>query len=143
MITEENFQPEHWNEIKPQQGITVPLEPSRAHLELLASQPIARTLRTDGRVVAFLGFFEYWPGRGECWAVIDEHSGPVFVGVHRVAHRLLHQDCRVRRVEAIVECSFLAGHRWARILGFTQEAARMRHYYENGKDCSLYARVKE
>ena len=40
-----------------------------------------------------------------------------------------------------VDCEFEQGHRWAKMLGFTMEAERMRAYRPDGGDVALYARV--
>jgi hypothetical protein len=34
-------------------------------------------------------------------------------------------------------------HRWAKILGFTQEAYRLKHYLPHGGDASLYSWVRK
>jgi len=49
--------------------------------------------------------------------------------------------CYLHRIEMTVDCDFPQGHRWAKMLGFTMEAERMRGYRPDGGDCALYARL--
>lgn len=94
----------------------------------------------DGIPVACLGVTEYWPGRGEAWAIMPRTNGPFMLTVTRAVKRFLRL-CPIRRLEAAVEWDFEAGHRWAKMLGFELEAPRLKSYFIDGKDAALYARV--
>ncbi|HNA61448.1 MAG TPA: hypothetical protein PKW79_00020 [Rhabdochlamydiaceae bacterium] len=88
------------------------------------------------------GVSEYWKGRGECWAVFHHNVRSKFVQIHRCVLRYFEM-CPIKRIEATVKYDFKEGHRWIKALGFTLEAPRLRFYYPNGDDVSLYSRVKE
>lgn len=110
-------------------------------LKLLEQSGMAYTAIKDGRVLGCAGVVEYWPDRGEVWAVFDKKIQHDFVYIHKAALRFL-DTVPIRRIEAAVEFNFVAGHRWIRMLGFELEAVRMHAYVPSGADFSLYARVK-
>lgn len=100
-------------------------------------------LCADTKQVLFCGgVSEYWKGRGECWAVFHSDVKEKFIQIHRCVVRYFEM-VQVKRIEATVKCDFKEGHRWIKALGFTLEAPRLRFYYPNGDDVSLYSRVKE
>lgn len=95
-----------------------------------------------GRVLCCAGLSEYWPERAEGWAILSGNCKREMIAVHRRIQKFLDRP-PVRRIEAAVELGFRAGHRWARLLGFELEAQRLKAFLPNGKDCALYARVRE
>lgn len=99
------------------------------------------TALDDGRVLACAGVIRMWENRGQAWALMSADSGRHFVGIYRGIRRFLDMD-ETRRVEATVDSNFDAGHRLMRMLGFEREG-RMRAYLMDGRDCDLYARVRE
>lgn len=103
--------------------------------------PYAFTGLIDDRVIFCAGVSEYWPGRGEGWALLTEESRHHMLVITRMIKRFL-EICPTRRIEASVEVNFKEGHRWAKMLGFELEASRLRAYLPDGQDCSLYARVR-
>jgi len=103
--------------------------------------PHSYTATVEGRIVACGGIIEYWPGRAEAWAVLDATSRKDFLAIHNAARRVLNLD-HFRRIEAVVDVGFEAGHRWLRALDFRMEAPRMLQYGVDGNDYSLYARVR-
>jgi hypothetical protein len=135
------FQPEHLDRIQEQEA-TAHLRPllTPEMLRTLATLPHSYTATVGGRVVACGGLVEYWPGRAEAWAVLDATSRRDFLALHNAARRILDAGL-FRRVEAVVDAGFGAGHRWLRALGFSMEAPRMRRYGADGRDYSLYARL--
>lgn len=97
----------------------------------------------DGRVVACAGVIQQgWPGRAEAWAFFDPNIGKHFISVHRAVNRFF-EATEIRRIEAVVDRDFEAGHRWIKMLGFQLEAEKLRKYTVDGRDVSLYSRVKE
>lgn len=95
----------------------------------------------DGKVIGCAGVHEIWEGRAIAWALLSQDSGKHFRAIHRAAAGFLAQTTW-RRIEAVVESDFDAGHRWARLLGMEQEGI-MRSYSPAGKDFYLYSRVKQ
>lgn len=95
----------------------------------------------EGTAIAAAGLLEYWPGRCEVWAVFDPACKPYFLQIHNAVKRFL-RVVYVRRIEAIVETDFTAGHRWVKSLGFKMEAERLRSYTVDGLDVSLYVMIK-
>lgn len=97
---------------------------------------------TDGdEVLACAGVFEVTPGRALAWAYISDDVGRRMVYVTRAVRRYLDMS-PYRRIEMDVDCEFEAAHRWAELLGFTLEAPRRRFFTPDGRDCALYARIK-
>lgn len=136
------FQPEHLDRIHEQEA-TAHLRPliTPVMLRALAAMPHSYTATVEGRIVACGGIIEYWPGRAEAWAVLDATSRKDFLAIHNAARRVLNLD-HFRRIEAVVDVGFEAGHRWLRALDFRMEAPRMLQYGVDGNDYSLYARVR-
>jgi len=94
-----------------------------------------------GAIVACAGILPQWQNRAFGWSFIAADAGRHFTYIHRAVSAFLDR-VPVRRIETTVDCEFAAGHRWARLLGFSLEAERMRGYRVDGGDCALYARVK-
>lgn len=127
------------------------LQPAQASLGIPQMDPVyAAALGTGGpayscvdaygRVLACAGLLEQWPGRAVGWALLSVAAGRRFVEIHRAVLRTfrLHP---YRRIETAVAVGHLEGHRWARLLGFTQEGL-MKAYTPQGEDSWLYARVR-
>lgn len=125
------------------------IQPEARHMMSLSFEDLTRlendrfsmTGIGDGRVVVCAGVIEHWPGRGEAWFVFDMNSRDYFINIHKCTKRFV-ELCPVKRIEAVVNCDFEAGHRWVKIFGFQLEAERMKNYGVNGEDCSLYSLVK-
>lgn len=107
-----------------------------------AAMKYAFAAEVDGETVAAAGLLEYWSHRAEAWAFFDPQCRKHFLAVHNAVKRFL-QIAPVRRIEAIVERDFSAGHRWIKSLGFELEAECLRSYTIECKDVSLYALIKE
>ena len=99
------------------------------------------TARVDGKIVVCAGVVEHWEGRGEAWAFLAKDSGKHFVAIHRAVKRFL-DVCPIKRIEAAVDYEFEPGHEWVTMLDFKIEAQRMRGYFPDGRDATLYARVR-
>lgn len=111
------------------------------HLADLACDENTYTGLVDGQPVFIGGVRQYWPGRGEAWALVHPECAKHPIKLHKVVKRFFDL-CTVRRIEASVEVDFAIGRRWVEALGFKLEAERLEAYLPNGKDCALYARVK-
>lgn len=109
--------------------------------EALRAGGLAFTVEDDGgRPVSSIGLVELWEGRALAWAIMSAGAGRHLLGITRAVRRFLAVS-PWRRIEAGVECSFAAGHRWARVLGFKLEAERMASW-SAGRDFALYARLR-
>jgi hypothetical protein len=109
--------------------------------ETLESSPYSYAVLDGGRTLVCGGVIQYWENRGEAWAMLARDCRAQFVGIHSAAKRLL-QICPIRRIEAVVDCGFVPGHRWVQALGFEIETPVMRHYRPTGGDCAKYVRVR-
>ena len=98
-------------------------------------------LDPDGHILGAAGIFEYWPGRGEAWAMLDAKCKPYFRDIHRACKRNL-EVAPYHRIEAVVDEGYEEGHRWCRLLGFELEAPLMKSYFTDKRSASLYALVK-
>lgn len=92
------------------------------------------------RVIGCFGLQEKGLHMAVMWSIIDQSAGRHFLAIHRAMQAYLAMT-PYRRIEIDVDCEFEQGHRWARMLGFTQECARRVAYRMDGGDSALYARL--
>jgi hypothetical protein len=131
--------------------MTIKFQPSQKHLENYVTEEVAKSIETapgqaytvydDDEILVVAGVIDVGEGRGYAWSYIAEAVGNRMVQVTRAVKRYL-RIAPFRRIEMSVDCDFLEAHRWARMLGFSMEAERMRSYAADGRDCALYAMVK-
>lgn len=127
----------------------IELQATQAHLSNWVTQAQGVALEEqnsytalyDGVPIGAAGIIHQWTGRSLAWAFISNTGPQMFLPFHRAVKHFL-DGCYVQRIEMTVDCDFPAAHRWARMLGFKMEAERMRHYSPDGRDCSLYARIR-
>ena len=101
----------------------------------------SNTVFKDGRPICCGGVIEQRPDYGILWSFVGSDVTPYdFILLHQLAKRFVGA-LPYRRLEMHVDTQFTNGHRWAKALGFTCEAYRMRGFLLNGKDASLYARI--
>jgi hypothetical protein len=101
----------------------------------------SNTVFRDGRPICCGGVIEQRPDYGILWSFVGSDVTPYdFRTLHHLVS-LFIADLPYRRLEMHVDTNFRNGHRWAKALGFTCEAYRMRGFLLNGGDASLYARV--
>lgn len=99
------------------------------------------TLFQDGVPIVCCGAFELSKVRGSCWAILSRSITPhIFREVHTLGKTFL-ASLPWRRLEAVVDVDFAAGHRWVKTLGFKLEAPCMEAYEIDGRNCALYAKV--
>lgn len=108
--------------------------------QLEASTHAFTGLADDGAVIGCAGVHELWQGRAVAWALLSADAGPHFKAIHKAARGFFTQ-APWRRIEAMVEDGFDAGHRWARMLGMQHEGLH-RAYSPSGADFHTYARIK-
>jgi hypothetical protein len=99
------------------------------------------TAMIDGTPVGAAGVLHMWAGRSMAWAFISKTNPHSFLRSHRTVKKFL-DGCYTKRIEMTVDCDFPEAHRWAKMLGFTMECERMKHYSPDGRDCALYARIR-
>ena len=103
----------------------------------------ASTLMEDGVPIACAGPIVYWTDRALMWSYIGTGvTRNIFIKLHSIAKEYL-AGLPFRRLEAAVDCDFKAGHRWVLALGFKKEASRMEAFQIDGRDCTLYAKVRK
>lgn len=115
---------------------------SKERVLALEKNQFSRSIISGDRVLLCGGVTMFWENRGEAWAVLSKNIKHDFIKVHSLVKQYL-ASIPVRRLEAVVNCDFSEGHRWVRSLGFRLDAKVMQHYGRGGKNCALYARVKE
>ena len=140
MISIVKFRAEHLLAIK--------LQEAQSYLRLHVDEDMARALekyesRTalcEGKPIAAAGVIPLDSGIGRLWSFLSATGPQKFLQIHRATQRFLDTQT-FRRLELIVDIDNAPAHRWAFLLGFHMEAARLQSYAHDGRDCSLYARV--
>ena len=96
------------------------------------------TIVCGGEPTMCAGFVEQWPGRTIAWAFLNHKSASHMTYITR---RVRDALAKVKgRIELTVRCDFDAGHRWARLLGFSVETYVMKAYGPEGEDHTSYVR---
>jgi hypothetical protein len=139
----EAFRPEHLDRLQ--------LQPAQAYFEQQFSQPGYASMLSNGPAFTALdgdvvlgcgGAAELWGDRACVWSLLSDRAGPHMMAITRAVRGFILQ-LPYRRIEALVDREFEAGHRWARLLGFECETpGGMRRFTPDGRDVSLYARVR-
>lgn len=106
----------------------------------LIDNSVAVSAWDDCRCLGAAGVVYTAPNKASAWSLLSPHTGRHMFAITRKVREVLDAHRHVR-VEMVVDCDFPEGHRWARMLGFTLEAERMRKSGYSGQDQSLYARV--
>lgn len=137
------FEPAHLEQLKLQKGQEY-LTPYLGQAEITGEAFTG--FSESGRMLGCAGFVptDLVPSthpKALAWAMLCEMTRGEFVAVHRTVRDMLERQ-PYRRITATVDCAFLEGHRWVRQLGFHLEAPRMIFGGLNGRDCSLYARIR-
>lgn len=129
------------------QGMNEPLRDwfvsGRAQILELHSESI--TIMWNDIPMVCSGVSEYWPGRGQLWAVLNEESKRNAAGTFRIYRKWIVSDLlkKYHRIEMSVDYGFDQGKRRAKMLGFTLECERAKKYLPDGGDCSLYSIVRD
>ena len=101
----------------------------------------AKSVFVDGNLIMCGGVTEYWSGRGEAWALFNPAGRKYFATIQK-ATITFFKECPIKRVEAAVACDFTIGRRWVETLGFTLDCERLKAFFPNGGDASLYSRIR-
>ncbi len=94
----------------------------------------------DGEIVACAGTIRLWQGRYQAWAHMSEKTGKHMRWLTREVRRNL--DGLKGRIEMTVQHDFEAGHRWAKLLGFTVETPLMPKFGPDGSAHTGYVRFR-
>lgn len=96
----------------------------------------------DGEIIGCCGVLEMWTGRGHIWTVVSERvrKNPVqiFKGMRRYFDSL-----NFRRLEMDIPIDLEVAHRRAIFMGFELETPLARKFLPDGKDASIYVRVRD
>jgi hypothetical protein len=93
----------------------------------------------EGEPIAVAGTMLLWPGRHMAWAHMTPATGPHMLWITQATLKNLEQV--KGRVELTVRADFIAGHRWAKMLGFLIETPCLKQYGPTGEDHVGYARI--
>lgn len=135
------YTPDHLLLIEPQAGQAWASQFITPKVARDLQGPHAFTVIGKGELVLACAGLAPLDGQGRYlgWSFLSALVTPAdFIWMHNRA-RLYLRTFNARRVEIAVDCEFDRAHRWARALGFTLEAPRMRAYEADGRDCALYA----
>lgn len=110
------------------------------YADMLQSGP-SYTAVVDGEVIAIAGVVQLTAVRWQAWALMSAETSKHMLQITREIKAFL--DTFEGRLETPVLHEFEQGHRWMKILGFTNETPEgMKNYGDNGETFDLYARVK-
>lgn len=111
------------------------------HAKALEAGTRSFSVLKDGEVIACGGIVEFWPTRGELWAVLSEVCGKHMTALSRAVARFI-DECQHTRLEIVVDPNFYPALRWATMFGFTVENPKMRSYWPDGRDAMLLVLVR-
>lgn len=94
-----------------------------------------------GEIIGCAGLILCHEQRAIAWALLSDQAAKHVAAVHRAVRRFLDQQ-ELARIEAHVDCDFPAARRWVVALGFTLELERMRRFLPDGRDASMWVRLK-
>ena len=105
--------------------------------------PHAVTVMLDGVPILLMGAWQLWENRAFIYSFYSQDATAERFGELLTYVRAFLDGLPFRRLEMAIDVDFLPGHQWVRSLGFEREAERMRFFHADGRDCSLYSRIKE
>lgn len=94
---------------------------------------------SNGIPIGAAGLAVKWRGSAVGWALLAGSSGEHFLSIHRHAKRVLDLS-EFERIECHVEKTWVAAHRWARMLDFHSEG--LMEKFRDGHDYRLYSRIR-
>lgn len=143
MIEVAPFKAEHFDYILETGMVDKKLRPflTKDHGQNIEKRGGYFSILEDKKAVAIGGITEFWKGRGEAWLIFGQPRTQSFVTIFKIVQRFI-QLSTLSRIEMIIECDFVQGHRWARLLGFKKECEKMEKYLPDGSNASLYALVR-
>lgn len=104
----------------------------------------AYTVLVDGEPIACAGIaLQEW-SRGEAWALFSEKFYQHKLFIYKLIKKALpaaFHECKLRRIQAIIDTDYPENKKWIEKLGFEYEG-RMKQWGPNGQDFLIYARLK-
>lgn len=91
----------------------------------------------NGVPIVCAGVIQHWRGRSEAWAFMSHRTGPHMLWITREVKKKL--DEVQGRIEITVRHDFVAGQRWAALLGFKIEGW-LERYGPEGESHISYVR---
>ena len=143
------FRAEHLIDLEEIQSVQIPdfalgTEFNPERMVDLEKKGMAYTMIGENeRPILCAGVFSIWPQRAHAWmlGIIDWHKNADLREGLKFARKIL-AAYPSKRIEATVLTDWEPGHTLVRHLGFTMEARRLRCYDPEGRDFSLYARIR-
>lgn len=106
-------------------------QPDSITLKYMEDTPNNWTLLVEGTPLLCGGTLPQWPGRHMSWAYLNKHSGRHMCMVVRFARKAIRApQCRI---DMTVRADFLAGHKFAKMLGYRVETPWMESYGPEGE----------
>lgn len=111
------------------------------YIDTIGQYGEAWTGLVDGKVKVIAGVIQPHQHIGMVWALLSKDCNKHMIGATRAISRWL-EDCKILRLETAIRREFPEGHRWAEMLGFTNETPEvgMKNFGLDGKTYDLYAR---
>ena len=134
----EMFEPEEFKRQTPAQ-----LQEWKDLVIAQATNGFAITAYLYGRPVACFGFLPFWTGVAEMWLLIEERGRKYGKSLTRAAtivrdYAVLSNN--LHRLQITVRCDDIRAVKWAKVLGFEQEAV-LRCYGPDRSDFYIFART--
>lgn len=103
----------------------------------------AHTGIIDGRPYVIAGVIKTSAHTGSAWALLTEDSKEYMLSCTKAISAFL-DSTDIKRIQTAVRRDFKQGHRWAKMLGFTNETPEMgmKGYGIHGETYDLYSRIK-
>lgn len=108
--------------------------------QALLMMGMAQTAISNGQIIACAGVFPLTDWMGRAWAIVGQDIGRDLLATSREIKNFL-SNTDYARIDTPVRRDFINGHRWCRLLGFTNETPKtgMRCYGFEGETYDLYA----
>jgi len=108
------------------------------HANALASVGYCYSAEEDGKIIGCGGVADIHAGRSVAWAIMSEATGKHMLAITRAAKRVI--SLKGGRVEAVVRYGFVAGVRWATLLGLEWHHHE-EQYLPGGYDADIFVRL--
>lgn len=109
------------------------------YAESLVLSKVAITILDGDEILAVIGAQEMWEGRGVVWSLLSKNARNHMAAITKICLSAL-ETSMFWRLELHVEAGFVAGERWARMLGFKKDCYLAR-FLPNGNDATLWSRL--
>lgn len=95
----------------------------------------------NGEIIGAAGLIMCHEQRAIAWALLADEARRHFRHVHRAVKTFL-EESGIGRIEAYVDCDSGKARRWVEHLGFDMEVKRLPRYLPDGRDASLWVRLR-